>query len=76
MIPIYSNVYFDFFPRYLQNYNISENVTWSQAIVSAFLSDASDEDIEEDVDLDINVREGNVGTAEEEEDENLVEIDD
>ena len=47
MIPIYSNVYFDFFPRYLQNYNISENVTWSQAIVSAFLSDASDEDIEE-----------------------------
>ena len=76
MIPIYSNVYFDFFPRYLQNYNISENVTWSQAIVSAFLSDASDEDIEEDVDLDINVREGNMGTAEEEEDENLVEIDD
>ena len=56
--------------------NISENVTWSQAIVSAFLSDASDEDIEEDVDLDINVREGNMGTAEEEEDENLVEIDD
>ena len=29
-----------------------------------------------DVDLDINVREGNMGTAEEEEDENLVEIDD
>ena len=76
MIPIYSNVYFDFYPRYLQNYHISENITWSQAIVFASLSDASDEELEEEVDLDINVREGSTGAEEEEEDDNLIEIDD
>lgn len=43
MIPIYSNVYFDFYPRVLHDYNVGENVTWTQAIVKAYLSDAEDE---------------------------------
>ena len=35
-IPIYSNVYFDFYTPQLQNYHITENVTWSQAILEAY----------------------------------------
>ena len=38
ILPIYSNVYFDFYTQHLQNYNIPENVTWTQAIVPAILS--------------------------------------
>ena len=47
MIPIYSNVYFDFFTRSLHSYAISENVTWTQAIVGAYMSDMEDEEEEE-----------------------------
>ncbi len=39
-IPIYSNIYFDFFTPYLQNYNITAHVTWSQAILEAWFGDA------------------------------------
>ena len=39
MIPVYGNIYFDFYTGYLKNYLISENVTWSQAIVGAYLSE-------------------------------------
>ncbi len=35
MIPLYSGVYFDFYPRELQNYDVSAGLSWSQAIVSA-----------------------------------------
>ena len=38
MIPLYSNIYFDFFTGYLRNYNINQNATWGEAIVSAYLS--------------------------------------
>ena len=37
MIPIYTNVYFDFYINELQDYNVSETVTWSQAILGASL---------------------------------------
>ena len=40
MIPLYSGVYFDFYPRILQNYDISASATWGEAIVSAYMSDA------------------------------------
>ena len=39
VIPVYSNVYVDFHAASLHNYQVSENVTWSQAIVEAYLSD-------------------------------------
>ena len=42
MIPLYSNVYFDFHTARLQNYEISENTTWSEAILRARLSDAAE----------------------------------
>ena len=48
MIPIYSNVYFDFYPKVLQNYQITENIGWSKAVVEAFLGDAVPEPEEED----------------------------
>ena len=38
MIPIYSNCYYDFYTGSLTNYSISENITWSQAIVPAMLA--------------------------------------
>ncbi len=47
-IPVYSNVYFDFYTLTLQNYNVSENMTWSQAIVGAYLSDVVEEEEEEE----------------------------
>ena len=42
-IPIYSNIYFDFYTPYLRNYNITAHVTWSQAILEAWLGDEPEE---------------------------------
>ena len=47
MIPLYSNVYFDFYPTVLHDYRITENITWSQAVVEAYMSDVADEPEEE-----------------------------
>ena len=33
MIPVYSNIYFDFYPQELQGYNILKYITWGDAIV-------------------------------------------
>ncbi len=38
-IPVYSNVYFDFYTPTLHNYNAGANVSWAQAILGAYLSD-------------------------------------
>ncbi|MBQ8082536.1 MAG: ABC transporter substrate-binding protein [Clostridia bacterium] len=42
IIPIYSNVYFDVYPRILHQYNIAANAAWPQAIVASYLSDAEE----------------------------------
>ena len=42
-IPIYSNIYFDFYTSALQNYSISSNVSWSKAIVPAYLREPAEE---------------------------------
>ena len=39
MIPVYSNVYYDFHAENLRNYNINQAFTWSEAIVGSFFSD-------------------------------------
>ena len=44
MIPLYSNVYFDFYPRVLHDYDPSSNLSWSQAVVPAYMSDVEDEE--------------------------------
>ena len=38
MLPIYSNIYFDFYPAILRDYAVSENCTWSEAIVPAYFA--------------------------------------
>lgn len=35
MLPLYSNVYFDFYTDLLQDYDISERTTWGEAIVGS-----------------------------------------
>ena len=42
-IPLYSNVYFDFFTSQLQNYVITDHVTWSQAILESYFGEAPEE---------------------------------
>jgi len=37
LIPVYSNIYFDFYTAHLQNYDILPKVTWGDAIVGATL---------------------------------------
>ncbi len=39
LIPVYTNVYFDFFTRALHDYRIDQTVTWSEAIVKSYMSD-------------------------------------
>ena len=53
-IPIYSNIYFDFYTSQLQNYYITAHVTWTQAILESYFGPALE--IEEDA---------NTGAAEE-----------
>ena len=48
MLPIYSNVYFDFYPRVLREYYVNQHVGWPKAIISAYLSDYPDEAEETD----------------------------
>ena len=38
-IPIYSNIYFDFYTSMLQNYHVTGHVTWSQAILQAYFGE-------------------------------------
>ena len=84
VIPLYSNVYFDFYPRTLHDYEISSNLTWGQAIVKAYLSDVSEEDLAEaeaeaegEETTDETAGTDNAGEdVIEIEDENTIEIDD
>ena len=46
MIPVYSNVYFDIYSPLLQEYYISQNESWGQAIIGAWLGDAVEEEVE------------------------------
>ncbi len=34
-IPVYSNVYFDFYTEELENYSISENTSWAEGVITA-----------------------------------------
>ena len=43
-IPIYSNIYYDFWTPMLQNYDITKRVTWTQAILLAYYGVEEEED--------------------------------
>ncbi len=49
MLPVYTNVYFDFYNAQLQNYQISENTTWGEAVADAYY-ESSNEQSEENSD--------------------------
>ena len=38
-IPVYSNIYFDFYVPYLQDYHITAHVTWTQAILESYFGE-------------------------------------
>ena len=38
-IPVYGNAYFDFYTRCLQGYTVNDDVTWTDAILAAYMSD-------------------------------------
>jgi hypothetical protein len=43
MIPVYSNVYYDFHPEVLQNYKITQYVSWADAVAGSYFSDVAEE---------------------------------
>ncbi len=45
-IPIYSNVYFDYYTRVLHDYYPNESSEWSKGVISAFLGDPGDPPVE------------------------------
>ena len=47
LLPVYSNVYFDFFDRKLHGYQITQAPTWGDAIVSSYMSDMEEINEEE-----------------------------
>ncbi len=47
LLPMYSNVYFDFYPQVLHEYHIAANVSWPEAALGAYLSDYVPEEAEE-----------------------------
>ena len=45
-IPVYSNIYYDFYVPELQNYNIVGHVTWTQAILEAYWGESAETTVE------------------------------
>lgn len=43
-VPVYGNVYFDFFTRCLHEYNIDMATDWGSAVVGAYMGDAVEEE--------------------------------
>ena len=50
-IPIYSNIYFDFYNSQLQNYYITAHVTWTQAILESYFGEDPEPVEDEDEEL-------------------------
>ena len=51
-IPVYTNIYFDFWTPVLQNYDITKRVTWTQAILLAYFQTAEEAAAEEAAELE------------------------
>ena len=48
LLPMYSNVYFDFYPQVLHEYNIAANISWPEASIGAYMSDYVPEEEEQE----------------------------
>ena len=66
-IPVYSNIYFDFYTPLLQNYRISEHASWAEAVTEAFWEGSAVSQKEEDYEIIDDYSAG---------EEDLTEIDD
>ena len=54
-IPLYSNIYFDFYTSQLQNYWITAHVTWTQAILEAYFGESLEPEVpEEGMELEVD----------------------
>lgn len=52
LLPVYSNVYYDFFPLVLHGYDIAEQISWPQGIIGAYLADyIPEEEAEPEADI-------------------------
>ena len=43
MIPVYSNIYYDFYPQVLQGYDPTVQISWPQALIPAVLADPAEQ---------------------------------
>ncbi len=62
-IPIYSNIYFDFYTHQLQNYYITAHVTWTQAILESYFGEDLEEEDEEAAEAEDATEEAGEGEA-------------
>ena len=53
LIPIYSNIYFDFYLRTLHDYQVTNYTSWAQAVVPAYLDEIEEEEVAEEAEEDI-----------------------
>jgi len=63
MIPLYSNVYADVYSGHLHDYAITENATWSDAIITASLQEelvGAEEETEAEEESEEELEEGEV----------------
>ena len=42
-LPVYSNIYYDFYPVALQGYEPAANISWAQAVISASFGEAAED---------------------------------
>ena len=58
MIPVYSNVYFDFYTAHLQNYDVTESISWADEILGCVMDEIpaeEEEEPDEEVDGEVTI---------------------
>lgn len=58
IIPVYSNVYFDFYTAHLQNYDVTESISWADEILGCVMDEIpaeEEEEPDEEVDGEVTI---------------------
>ena len=58
IIPVYTNIYFDFFTRELDQYRIEEHISWGKAIVPARMRSIKNEEDKVGIEIELAYAEG------------------
>lgn len=58
IIPVYTNIYFDFYTRELDQYRIEEHISWSKAIVPARMHSIKKEEDKVGIEIELAYAEG------------------